>query len=234
MLSPVDQAFIDSETRQAELLAKTGWRVEEPRTSLIANTVVRPRSSFSTIDADYYQRLHDEDAGYRGNNWLVAETPSILAAKPDTIVEIGCGNGAFSKSVASKVRKVFAVDWAKSPLLEVRPKNVLFRKANITKDKIPGGDLTCSADVLEHFTPSDLPTVISKCASSSPLQYHVIACYDDGHSHLTVMSPAAWLALFWRFCPDARLTRIDCRRKKSNQLVCVVTNVPNGSEVAAS
>lgn len=204
---------------------KTGWRIEDPLTSLVAKTVVLPRQRSSTIDASYYQHLHEEDAGYQENNWLLAEKQTILASNARIVVEIGCGNGAFSKEIAGSVRKVYAVDWALSPQFVDRPKNVFFRRADVTKDKIPGGDITCSADVLEHFAPSDLAKVVAKCVSSSPLQYHVIACYDDGHSHLTVMPPSAWLALFWRYCPGARLARIDCRRNRASQLVCVITNI---------
>ncbi|MEY9830243.1 SAM-dependent methyltransferase [Sinorhizobium fredii] len=204
---------------------KTGWRVEDPLSSQVSKTVIRPRQASSSIDASYYQRLHEEDAGYMANNWLVAEQAVILSSKPKTVVEVGCGNGEFSRAIAGSVRKVYAVDWALSPKFVERPQNVLFWKADITKDKIPSGDITCSADVLEHFSAEDLTRVVGKCATSSSLQYHVIACYDDGHSHLTVMPPGAWLALWWRFCPRARLIRIDCRRNRPDQLVCVIGNI---------
>ncbi|AEG53125.1 class I SAM-dependent methyltransferase [Sinorhizobium meliloti] len=157
------------------------------------------------------------------NNWLVSEIETILAKKPQIVVEIGCGNGAFAKEIAPSVREVHAVDWALSPNFVDRPENVHFFKADVTRDEIPSGDVTCSADVLEHFNPLDLTKVVAKCVASSPLQHHVIACYDDGHSHLTVMPPAAWLALFWRYCPTVRLSRVECRRNNPRQLVCVIS-----------
>lgn len=220
----IHEAFIASETRQAEFLIKTGWRVESPLSCLIAGMVVRPRLTSSVISAAYYQHLHEEDPGYMGNNWLVSEIEAILSKKPEVVVEIGCGNGAFSKEIARSVRQVHAVDWALSPNFRDRPENVHFYKADVTRDEIPSGDITCSADVLEHFSPLDLPHVVAKCATSSPLQRHVIACYDDHHSHLTVMPPAAWLALFWRYCPSARIDRIECRRNNPKQIVCVISN----------
>ncbi|WP_082510103.1 MULTISPECIES: class I SAM-dependent methyltransferase [unclassified Rhizobium] len=218
------KALAASETRFAALLRRTGWRVENPLSGLAAAAVLRPRLTYKNLSAAYYQQLHDEDAGYLENNWLVPEIEAILSKKPDVVVEIGCGNGAFSKEIAQSVCEVHAVDWALSPNFADRPDNVFFHSADLTKDPIPKGSIACSSDVLEHFSPSDLPRVIAKCVTSSPLQYHVIACYDDGHSHLTVMPPGAWLAHFWRYCPSARIERVECRRSNPDQVICVISN----------
>ncbi|MDW9581896.1 methyltransferase domain-containing protein [Sinorhizobium meliloti] len=217
-------ALLESETRQAKLLFELDWRVDDPSTYIL-DDVNTPRDRSTKMRAEYYQELHDDNDAYQANNWLVAEKTSILNAKPKTLVEVGCGNGAFSLSAAENVEKVFAVDWALSPKFCDRPENVEFVQADVTQDRLPKADVVCSADVLEHFTPWNVTRVLEHCASAAALQYHVIACYDDGHSHLTVMRPSAWLATFWRFFPDARLKRIDCRRDKHTQLVCVISNI---------
>lgn len=225
MTAALHQALLASETRQAKLLHELGWQVDDPSSHVADNIVITPRSRSSKMGATYYQRLHDENEAYKTNNWLVAEKTSILKAKPRSILEIGCGNGLFSLSIADDVEKIYAVDWAISPGFSARPANVELIEADITADELPRADVVCSADVLEHFTPWNVTRVLKSCAGAGPLQYHVIACYDDGHSHLTVMNPAAWLAAFWRFWPDARLLRIDCRRDKHTQLVCVISNI---------
>ncbi|RVG08529.1 class I SAM-dependent methyltransferase [Sinorhizobium meliloti] len=217
-------ALLESETRQATLLFELGWQVDDPSTYIL-DDVDTPRERSTKMRAEYYQELHDGNDAYQANNWLVAEKASILKAKPRTLVEVGCGNGAFPLSAAEDVEKVFAVDWALSPKFGDRPDNVEFVQADVTQDSLPKADIVCSADVLEHFTPWNVTKVLENCAAAAPLQYHVIACYDDGHSHLTVMRPSAWLASFWRYFPDARLTRVDCRREKHTQLVCVITNI---------
>ncbi|WP_082477254.1 class I SAM-dependent methyltransferase [Rhizobium sp. Leaf371] len=215
-------ALMASETRNAFLLSKFGFKVESAATYVDARTVVRPRTN-ALLTSDYYQGLHQGDEAYQENNWLVSElTPILQRAQGGTVVEIGCGNGQFSKLMAGSVQKVHAFDWALSPGMISTPDNVRFHQGNILQLKLPPVDLACSADVLEHFTPQDLPGLIAKICSSAMAQYHVVACYDDGHSHLTVMSPAGWLATFWRFCPDATLLNIDCRRSNPQQLVCTI------------
>lgn len=225
MTNAIHEALLASETRHAEFLVKARWQVDGLVSDLFDKTVVRPRSRSASIEAEYYQRLHDENPAYQTNNWMVAEKCAVLAARPKSVLDIGCGNGAFAFAIAPEVERVLAVDWAMSPKLTDRPANVEFIRSDITREPLPRADVACSSDVLEHFAPESLYKVIGNCAAAAPLQYHVIACYDDGHSHLTVMQPSAWLALFWRFCPTVRLHRIDCRRNNSSQLVCVISNV---------
>jgi predicted SAM-dependent methyltransferase len=84
----------------------------------------------------------------------------------------------------------------------------------------------CSADVLEHIPGSAIDSVISKLTRAGRLQFHVIACYDDGHSHLAVYSPATWLALFRRHLPEAYIFDIKPRFDDPNRLICVISNFP--------
>lgn len=222
---PEMRALLFSETRMARVLNAVGFDPAVPSKVLGDDLVVQPRTS-PNLSADYYQQLHDHDAGYQENNWLVSERENFLAsARGGTLAEIGCGNGKFTKLAAAEVNRVLAFDWARSPSLLDLPENVTFVQGDVRQQAIPNVDVLCSADVLEHFTPNDLSPLIAKFSAAAVKQYHVIACYDDSHSHLTVMPPGAWLALFWQHCPDAKLRRIDCRRKRSDQLICVITNI---------
>ncbi len=181
------------------------------------------------ITAADYQRLHDGDAGYQNNNWLVDHAAVIASARPETLTEVGCGNGRFLRAIAGSVRNVIGLDWARSPLLGQLPSNVHFQSTNVLTDALPRADICCSADVLEHFTPDALPALIAKLHESARLNYHVIACYDDGHSHCAVLHPGQWLGLFKTVSATYEIAAIIPRRGRPDQLVCVITNVPNAA-----
>lgn len=181
------------------------------------------------ITASDYQKLHDFDAGYQANNWLVDHSNVIWSARPRTIVEVGCGNGRFLKKIAETVEKVVGLDWARSPLLGQLPHNVEFVRTNVLTDDIYPGDICCSADVLEHFEPDALPMILRKLHNSAPINYHVIACYDDGHSHCAVLHPGQWLGLFQALSSQYRLAAVIPRRSRPDQIVCVITNLPGAA-----
>ncbi|MCP8894488.1 hypothetical protein KYK29_06050 [Shinella daejeonensis] len=182
------------------------------------------------ITASDYQMLHDNDEGYQTNNWLVDHSDIIMSANPKTIVELGCGNGKFLHKIASSsVERIIGLDWARSPLLDELPSKVEFVQTNALTDEIYEGDICCSADVLEHFKPQDLPNIIHKLHHSAQINYHVIACYDDGHSHCAVLHPGQWLALFKTISQRYELAAIIPRRGRPDQIVCVITNLPGAA-----
>ena len=192
-----------------------------------------PHRPDEALTASFYDQQH-EDADYRRNNWLLDQVETITRVAPRTIVEIGCGNGRFLRAVAPYAAQVIGVDWAHSPELVDLPDNVTVLRANVATGAVPAGDVICSADVLEHFAPRDIDAVVSKLAGAGPFQHHVIACYDDGHTHLSILPPAAWLAIFRKYCATAYLAAVDYRRHDPAQIVCVVSNLPvatQGSDV---
>ena len=182
----------------------------------------RPRE---VLTSEFYDRQH-QDIHYRQNNWLLSELPVVRRIRPGTVVEIGCGNGRFLRAAAPFVDRVIGVDWAESPELADLPGNVQIVRVDVAAGMIPRGDVICSADVLEHFAPRDIEPVIAKLAGAGPYQHHVIACYDDGHTHLSILPPAGWLALFRRHCATAMLADVHYRRNDPTQIVCVVSNLP--------
>lgn len=185
---------------------------------------LRPARQTVTHDHAYYQALHERDIGYKTNNWLISEFDKIAAAQPRKLLEIGCGNGRFLAAAAEVIPEVIGLDFAKSPELEKMPPNVSFQQADLLTCELPQVDLVCSADVLEHFPFEQLSHIAGKLSSAGRLQYHVIACYDDGHSHLSIMPPSSWLAVFKDYCHDIRLMDVRPRRQSPNQLVCVLGN----------
>jgi SAM-dependent methyltransferase len=188
-----------------------------------------PHRPDEALTASFYDQQH-EDADYRRNNWLLDQAEIIKRIAPRTIVEVGCGNGRFLRAVAPYVRQVIGVDWALSPELVDLPDNVSVLRVNVVTDAVPAGDVICSADVLEHFAPRDIDAVVSKLVGAGRFQHHVIACYDDGHTHLSILPPSAWLATFRKYCPTAYLAAVDYRRRDPTQIVCIVSNLPVATE----
>lgn len=219
-MSPEATALVLSETRIAEVLAATEFRWEDR--SKIPALVNEPRNS-QGLDAAYYQNLHDHNEAYQSNNWLVDHAEAIASrAHGGTVLEIGSGNCLFAKKIAGRVTRVYATDWMRPVNLEIADANVLFSIANVLTDELPIADIVCSADVLEHLPPEKLEDAIERLTHKSKNQYHVIACYDDTHSHLTVMSPGVWLWLFRKYVSDAKILDIECRRDDPNQIVCTI------------
>jgi len=178
----------------------------------------------SYISAAYYQREHEKSNKYQDNNWLLGEEDRMLACGPKTIVEIGFGNGRFLRQVADKIDSGMGLDWAISPLSGGLPSNIEIRRSDVVNDPIPSADLICSADVLEHFNPNDIDSVVAKLHSAGKFNFHVIACYDDGHSHLTILPPQKWLEKFRAQSDHYELVDIRQRRNLKENLVCVIAN----------
>lgn len=149
---------------------------------------------------DYYQRLHDESPAFQRNNWLLDEIDELRKYGGKSILELGCGNGLFLEMAARIWSDVLGVDWARSPVLDEilkRCPNVRFQQVDVRAWR-PHGlfDLVVSADFLEHIHPDHLPWLIATIATFGRIHYHKIACYDDGHSHLSILPPERWLSLF--------------------------------------
>ncbi|MEM9717353.1 MAG: class I SAM-dependent methyltransferase, partial [Pseudomonadota bacterium] len=148
------------------------------------------------LDAEYYQNLHDHSNGYQQNNWLLDQEFLLSNIAGKDVIEIGCGNGKFIKTISASAKSATGLDWAISPQLGTLPENVSVIQKDVVKEELPNGDIACSGDVLEHFTKEQLEILLPKLAKAAPKQYHVIACYDDTHSHLTVENADWWLNQF--------------------------------------
>jgi SAM-dependent methyltransferase len=194
---------------------------ETNQTSPTLPAVVR-----STPDQAYYEKLHAEELGYRENNWLVQYLPVIISPPARSLLEIGCGNKKFLAAASSYFEEVIGVDWVSTEVLPPQFTNVRFEQVDIIHQDLPIADIACSADVLEHISPTEIEPLLRKIARSAKYQFHVVACYDDGHSHLSVFDPGTWLALMRRNMGEVWIYDIVPRHLDSTKLVCAITNLP--------
>jgi SAM-dependent methyltransferase len=181
----------------------------------------RPIEVRDDLGADYYQTLHEKNQAYQMNNWLIDQKRlrDLIAGK--TVMELGCGNGRFTAEAAKTAAHVYGVDWAKSPQFDDTPENVTFVEADALNAPLPAADVACSGDVLEHFKPETIPGLIAKLHACAPVNYHVIACYDDKHSHLTVEPKEWWLEQFVAHDPKYKLLNDGSERRP----IAIVSNV---------
>lgn len=176
------------------------------------------------MTSEYYQNLHENSTGYQENNWLLEEIDEVLKCQPDSLLEIGYGNGKFLRKVSNRVLNLSGVDWAKSPKANNMPSNVDLIVSDVTKDTLPQADLVCSADVLEHFSPDRIDSILEKLYQAGKFNFHVIACYDDRHSHLCVLTPAQWLEKFRNLSSNFRIKKVTHRNGEQKKLICVISN----------
>lgn len=172
------------------------------------------------LDADYYQGLHDKNVAYQTNNWLVDQQRLMTLIAGKTVMELGCGNGRFTSKAAETAAQVYGVDWAKSPQFDDSPDNVTFIQADALKAELPKADIACSGDVLEHFRPEDVPGLVKKLHECATVNYHVIACYDDKHSHLTIEPKEWWLEQFAAHDPNYKLLNDGTEKRE----IAIVSN----------
>lgn len=184
---------------------------------------------YDSANPEYYQRLHDENLAFQRNNWLVEELPTLVKVGGESILELGCGNGKFLAAAAPHWKNVVGLDWARSPVLTdilSKVSNVTFTQADVTVwEPVRPFDLVVSADFLEHLPLDRLPFVLKRIARFGRRNFHKIACYDDGHSHLSILSPLEWLHLFCRIAPEGIWSIASLTTRKgvqSKQVVCVL------------
>jgi SAM-dependent methyltransferase len=192
-------------------------------------------SNRDNIDASYYQNLHDTNPAFMANNWLLTELAQLRKSAQGvrSILELGCGNGRFLEAAADQWEHVTGVDWAKSRYLEkvlLEKSNVSFIQADISTLKLDQDyGLIVSADFLEHLPAHLLPGVIAESLRAGQFSFHKIACYDDGHSHLSILPPDSWLRLFHAH-PEGQGMRIrseEARKGNKNNLVITISNLPS-------
>jgi len=180
---------------------------------------------------DHYEELHRTSTKYQENNWLLDDLPRLVAAGGESLIEIGCGNGLFLERACHHWREVVAVDWVRSQRLDrvlADHPSIRFLQQDIAALEVEGPfDLLVSADVLEHLPPAVLPGVIARLHACGRRGYHRIACYDDGHSHLSVFGPRRWLRLFEAAASGGgyRIVGRERRHGRRDRLVVVISNL---------
>lgn len=216
-----EKAILSKEIELSSILEKTSWLPSDDKFELL--NVPRLRS---TISNEHYEWLHNETTPYQVNNWLLSEIEDIMKVSPTSLLEFGCGNGRSLEILSEKIDTVYGMDWV-SPKVDFHSYgNIFFTNCDILKSPLPSVDIICSADFLEHFTINELSVLLQKSVEVSSYQYHVIACYDDGHSHLTVMPPACWEKFFKAYDKNFHLSKVVLRNGSSEKTVCTINNFP--------
>ena len=172
--------------------------------------------------SEYYQGLHDNSSKFQENNWLLPYVEVISSFNFNSLREVGYGNGKFLREISRTVPRVIGLDWAKSSVFSEQ--NIEIVQQDIGTADLDYVDVNCSADVLEHLPPDTLRSTLSKLHFSSKFNFHVIACYDDGHSHLSILQPDEWLFLFRQLSSAYNIYNITIRSGNVHKVVCAITN----------
>jgi len=176
------------------------------------------------FNSDFYTNLHQNNIAYQNNNWFLDKYIDILQRKNiKSCFELGSGNGKTTEKLSKFMELVISVDFNPNPFSHIE--NVkcyvgsFFEVPHDVK-----AEITISADVLEHFPPTDLSDTIKKLNNIAPLGLHIIAGYPDGMSHLSVFGPWKWLELFRQVDKKYKLINIDFRKGHLNRPVYVLSN----------
>lgn len=184
---------------------------------------------YNSASPEYYQRLHDENPAFQRNNWLVDELARLVEMGGEKIIELGCGNGRFLEAAAPFWKEIIGLDWARSPVIEEILKsypNVTYVQDDVmTWSPRQLADLVVSADFLEHLPLDRLPALLPRIARFGYRNFHKIACYDDGHSHLSILPPDEWLQCFCEAVPEYEWTIASKASRKGDPNKAVVTIV---------
>ena len=182
----------------------------------------------ASFTKEYYRLQHKFSAPYQQNNWLLEHKERLLPFLGKSVLEVGCGNGKFLHSIAGEVDRAIGIDWAAPHSTEKTPKNIEFKQADaLTFDfSKEQAELICSADVLEHFPSDVIPGLIKNMQAGAKYNFHVIACYDDGHSHVTVQPANWWLKQFRNISSDYRIEQSVQENLTVQRATCIITNLP--------
>ena len=143
-----------------------------------------------------YNTAHTTHPLYQTVNWgirfgEIMQAEGISLEGP--IVDIGCGNAIFVKSLVKKGVTVLGVDVANEPYDR---KEYPFLCYDLTQTPWPmeGNqfELATSFDVLEHIEECYVDAVITELLRVAKAQVVSIALYDDKFFHVTVKNADWW------------------------------------------
>jgi len=172
-----------------------------------------------------YRVLHQENADYKANNWLLDDLALLVRHGTDSVLELGTGNGRFATAAARHFAAVWALDWVESPVMRAQPlpATLTYSIQDALMGELPQAGLVASADFLEELFPHEIPAILARLAAAGPRQFHTIACYPDSRGlHLTLRAPEFWLASFRAVDPAFALVRQVQRRGRSDQTVITI------------
>ncbi|MDG1096979.1 MAG: hypothetical protein P8N23_05110 [Methylophilaceae bacterium] len=166
------------------------------------------KSPLKNVNSITYDELH-RGAGYTTNNWafdLLLEK-EMIASK--SVFEFGAGNGKFLTYLMKYGRKVAGLDL-------INPKKLSYITTGsvdmFDEKNLVNVDLAYSADFLEHLDYKQLSSLLCKISSVKIPNIHIIACYHDDVSHLSVYEPHEWAYIFSKFFTHVEIRNVNWRR----------------------
>lgn len=103
----------------------------------------------------------------------------LLDIKPDTILDIGCGDFNVGRNFAQFAREVIACDIS-NEILEINKKkfvklrNVNFRRLDLAKDQLPRADVAFVRQVLQHLSNTSIQAFVESVNLNKPFRYLVL------------------------------------------------------------
>jgi 2-polyprenyl-3-methyl-5-hydroxy-6-metoxy-1,4-benzoquinol methylase len=123
----------------------------------------------SAIERDFDCLAQFDQAGWTGNNhyhnFLLRQVP----ANCENVLEIGCGNGAFSRALANRARHVTAIDLSSEMIRVARARSsqfpqIEFEVADVMERELPTAHFDCIATIatLHHLSHSAVLTKLKQ------------------------------------------------------------------------
>ncbi len=112
------------------------------------------------------------------NPYIKSAKAKIASLNCKIIVDLGCGDFNVGKYFVDDCEKYIACDVSSVVLQNNRQKysfeNVEFRELNITKDRMPSGDLAFVRQVLQHLSNSEIESFIEIINLYKPFRYLLV------------------------------------------------------------
>ncbi len=145
-----------------------------------------------------YIALHKQ-AHYGGKNHGKHARNKLISFNPQSVCDVGCGNGAFCKSLIGHIPYLLGIDFASQPIGD----SVAWCTAHAAKINLPtdGVEWCTSFDMLEHLVPEEVDDVLAELTRISSVGLIVSICYRSSsitckgeQLHMTVQPEEWWVA----------------------------------------
>lgn len=161
---------------------------------------------------------------YRTNSPGLRSIPEFLTrcapGKDKVIIDFGCGTGKASIELDRLGYQVFLIDFADN-CRDDEAMPLPFLEWDLTLPIPARAPLGLCTDVMEHIPPDDVDAVVNNIMASAETVFFQISCLECSFKdvigaplHLTVISGAAWMAIFYRLGYDIKwhsITDSECR-----------------------
>jgi 2-polyprenyl-3-methyl-5-hydroxy-6-metoxy-1,4-benzoquinol methylase len=114
----------------------------------------------SAIERDFDRLARFDEEGWTGNNHYHSFLLRHLSAKCESVLEIGCGTGAFSRALARRAKHVTAIDLSSEMIRVARSRShqfpqIDFEAADVMRREFPPETFDCIATIATlHHVPT--------------------------------------------------------------------------------